>query len=358
MTETWEGSHASAKAPYPESAERPINPGSAMHPTGCKPCNKYNPARPRDSCKHGVDCDFCHGPHERPKHRGQRGRHALQRRQYLESKADQPKEYCALIDQIYKVPHDAVEDVKTKLSRMVPQEKEARVLMVLDTIRTIGEQAQDARPDNSRLRGARINSDGCVSAAELDGRCKWLVGTLHLMVRKMWDAKEDFEKINEVVQGLLLECKRLPDVLDIPPSSYRIGGQSRFSPVSAAATAMSHNQQSSHAEKPSGSGGLRIEDSSDLRPHGGQEDYEWLRLRVEVLEQRAREDSESEEEMRKVVIEIKQACGFLHGHMSDEQKEILKKSRSLWDLRDALDREHEAAKEKLLQLDDLDNEED
>eukprot|EP00440_Ansanella_granifera_P037721 gb/GFBE01040922.1/.p1 GENE.gb/GFBE01040922.1/~~gb/GFBE01040922.1/.p1 ORF type:complete len:383 (+),score=37.57 gb/GFBE01040922.1/:1-1149(+) len=53
---------------------------SRMQPAqcqGCKPCNRYFPIRP---------CLFCDTTHERPKHRGQRGRHALQRRQYLESR--------------------------------------------------------------------------------------------------------------------------------------------------------------------------------------------------------------------------------------------------------------------------------
>jgi len=191
------------------------NPGSANHGTNCKPCNKFNPARPDDSCKHGNNCDFCHEPHERPKHRGQRGRHALQRRQYLESKDDHPKEFRDLVDRIYQIPHEAVDKVKGLLNQLPDSEREDKVGLVLERIREIGEAAQSSRPDSNRLRGARIATpEGISTLAEIDGRCKWLVGTLHLMVRKMWDMKQPIDKMQLTLDDILADCSRLPDVLN------------------------------------------------------------------------------------------------------------------------------------------------
>eukprot|EP00927_Polykrikos_kofoidii_P061800 TRINITY_DN56627_c0_g1_i1.p1 TRINITY_DN56627_c0_g1~~TRINITY_DN56627_c0_g1_i1.p1 ORF type:complete len:370 (-),score=60.23 TRINITY_DN56627_c0_g1_i1:120-1229(-) len=369
MTDLRVGGHASAKALYSDLAELPGNPGSELHPTECKPCNKFSPARPHDSCKHALACEFCHGPHERPKHRGQRGRHALQRRQYLESRADMPIEVCDLVDRIYKIPHDGVDEAKLRLAKLVPEEREAKVIMLLDTIRSIGERAQDARPDNARLRGARITSDGSTTVAELDGRCKWLVGTLHLMVRKMWEAREGIDKIDAVVSDLLEACERIPEVLDVPTSSYRSGGVDLHAlpsdeslvaeDVMRSKETTAFPSQTSMSATPSCSRSV-ASPPLERTDHtvGAEDDYEWLRPRLEVLEKRAREDEESEEEVRNVLHYIKQACGFLHGHMPDEQKESLKKSRSLWELHSALDRAHEAAKERLWQLDNLDHDSD
>lgn len=191
------------------------NPGSKDHPHGCKPCNKFNPARP-DSCKHGDKCDFCHCQHERPKHRGQRGRHALQRRQYLEARADQPQFFVDLVDQIYARPHQAIDEVKRRLPGLPIAEREQKVGMVLKKIRDIGIMAQNERPDKMRLRGAQIecSEETTCSVAELDGRCKWLVGTLHLMVRKMLESRELEETIKGIVLPILKQCDEISQVID------------------------------------------------------------------------------------------------------------------------------------------------
>lgn len=193
----------------------PKNPGSSGHPNNCKPCNKYNRSRP-DSCKHEDKCDFCHMDHERPKHRGQRGRHALQRRQYLENREDMPKYLRDLIDQIYTVPHRIIDEIKGLLGNVsVSSERDHKCGLVLTRIRDIGIMAQNSRPDHARLRGAVIDTgiDGPVSTAELDGRCKWLIGTLHLMVRKMHDSKEPQNRIEDSVANVLEQCKSLKNLI-------------------------------------------------------------------------------------------------------------------------------------------------
>eukprot|EP00416_Gambierdiscus_australes_P018002 CAMPEP_0171069938 /NCGR_PEP_ID=MMETSP0766_2-20121228/9446_1 /TAXON_ID=439317 /ORGANISM="Gambierdiscus australes, Strain CAWD 149" /LENGTH=369 /DNA_ID=CAMNT_0011526361 /DNA_START=85 /DNA_END=1194 /DNA_ORIENTATION=+ len=210
--------------------QNPGNPGSENHPTNCKPCNKFNPSRPTDSCKHGKECEFCHLQHERPKHRGQRGRHALQRRQFLETRDELPKELCNIVDLVYQVPHTALDEVKRRLQTLPPQEREEKVLTVIEEIRDIGEEAQKARPDNARLRGARIAAlEGASAMTELDGRLKWLVGSIHLMVRKMSDAKEPIHKIKTTVDEILKRCNSLPEVMNRPRQPEQPSGSDQTS---------------------------------------------------------------------------------------------------------------------------------
>ena len=158
------------------------------------------------SCKHGNSCDFCHEEHGRPKHRGQRGRHALQRREYLENKHTEPLWFVALVDDLYKQPQEVVEEVKARLQNLrCPElQKVEKTMHVIEQIRDIGENAQHQRPDSMRLRGQRIAIPGnltfSAAIAELDGRCKWLIGTLHLMIRKMKEpltaTKDDLDSLS------------------------------------------------------------------------------------------------------------------------------------------------------------------
>ena len=201
--------------------DNPRNPGSLGHPYGCKPCNKYKPERPNDSCKHAATCSFCHGKeHERPKHRGQRGRHALQRRQFLESRNALNKELVEIIDLIYKEPHDTTDDLKRQLrDQFTPGSDgwEREVAMIVKKIGKIGDDAQNRRPDNARVRKARAEQPPESSQVDLESRCKWYTGTLHLMVRKMWDEnrpeKEKIEEIRKIVDQSLDEFKALKEDL-------------------------------------------------------------------------------------------------------------------------------------------------
>jgi len=188
------------------------NSGSRNHPINCKPCNKFFPGR-ENSCKHGVDCEYCHMDHDRPKHRGQRGRHALQRRQYLESREEQPPDLRKLIDEVYDVPHVAIDQCKRVLLNIGLQEREDKTRAILEEMNKIAEQAQNKRPDSLRLQGARLSrNDEAPGPAELDARCKWLVGTVHLVVRKMADAKEPVPKMREILDDILDKCRALPEL--------------------------------------------------------------------------------------------------------------------------------------------------
>jgi len=198
----------------PEATHQGANPGSRNHPVGCKPCNKFNPSR-EGSCKHGQNCEYCHLDHDRQKHRGQRGRHALQRRQYLESREDHPPEMREIIDDIYEIPNNAADQVKRLLLNVPSKDREEKARVVLDRIVEIGGAAQSERPDSSRVKAERVRSElsGGV-LAEIDGRCKWLVGTLHLVVRKMQERHEPASKIRQVVDGILGQVRALPQLLD------------------------------------------------------------------------------------------------------------------------------------------------
>lgn len=173
-----------------------------------------------DSCKHARTCAFCHGrDHERPKHRGQRGRHALQRRQYLETREGMPEKLRGLVDRVYEVPPAVMEECKKRLQGLDAVARELHVQAIVQSIAVIGDRAQGKRPDNQRVRGARMEAQEYTATSDLDSRFKWLTGTLHLMCRKMWeneDLSEDerLEEMQRVVPGILEECQKLPDELD------------------------------------------------------------------------------------------------------------------------------------------------
>ncbi|CAK9051916.1 unnamed protein product [Durusdinium trenchii] len=214
-------SYAQKKEPFLVNPEDPRNPGSLGHPIGCKPCNKYKPERPNDSCKHAATCSFCHGKdHERPKHRGQRGRHALQRRQFLESRDVLNDQLVLIIDRIYKEPHEIMDEIKRRLrDEYTPgtPEWDREVAYLVGEIANIGDKAQNQRPDNARVRKARAEQPPESSQVDLESRCKWYTGTLHLMVRKMWDEHQPEDKkledINKIVTESLGLFKALVDTL-------------------------------------------------------------------------------------------------------------------------------------------------
>mmetsp|Transcript_23525 Transcript_23525/g.54619 ORF Transcript_23525/g.54619 Transcript_23525/m.54619 type:complete len:333 (-) Transcript_23525:111-1109(-) len=200
----------------------PCNPGTIGHAYGgCKPCNKYNPERPDDSCKHAETCSFCHHmEHERPKHRGQRGRHALQRRQFLEARDTMPKGLVSIITDIYKTPHDTMDEMKRLMKEKIgnnPAGYEAQVNFLVGRIAELGDKVQNLRPDNVRVRRAR-GEQAAPTPVDLESRCKWYTGTLHLMVRKMYeDPKKEDEKLEAIrilVEDSLNEFKSLKQELE------------------------------------------------------------------------------------------------------------------------------------------------
>jgi len=140
----------------------------------------------------------------------------------LESREATATDLRQLIDDVYEVPHHAVDQVKRSLLNIDGKEREEKTLVVLETMRDIGEEAQNKRPDSLRLRGARIATTAdAPSLPELDARCKWLVGTLHLVVRKMQDSKETVPNMRLTLDHILAKCRRLPELVlqDFTPPS-------------------------------------------------------------------------------------------------------------------------------------------
>lgn len=229
--------------PLEINASPPTNVGSRSHGRDCKPCNKFNPSRP-DSCRHGDQCEFCHwSDHERPKHRGQRGRHALQRRQFLEQKErgeftdELQQRFAELIDKIYRVPHEAVDKVKKKLANDSQRHKDEEARnKVFKVFASVGDEAHKKRPDSEkgRVRGTAQPEEDTSQLeqfifADLDARCKWVVGTIHLMAKKRWEhiqsksdaakQKDDLELLAGDIDGLLQQLENIPKEVQCETSS-------------------------------------------------------------------------------------------------------------------------------------------
>lgn len=136
----------------------------------------------------------------------------MQRRHYFETRDALPAEFREQVDKIYdEIPH-MFDELKRELNSM--GHKEERLRMLIEKIRDIGEGIQKTRPDHARLQGARImTAEGGPATSELDARCKWLMGTLHLMVRKMHDNKEPMDLIKEKVEANIREVAQLKECL-------------------------------------------------------------------------------------------------------------------------------------------------
>ena len=122
-----------------------------------------------------------------------------------------PKKLSESIDRVYRVTTEEFQVIKKLLSGL-KEEKESLEMLemtVLAAINEIGKFAQSARPDNARLRTKSQPSENRV---DLQGRSKWFSGTLHLMIRKIYDddTKSETEKlqnIEETVSVLLDQLK-------------------------------------------------------------------------------------------------------------------------------------------------------
>eukprot|EP00913_Durusdinium_trenchii_P023596 g22169.t2 len=119
----------------------------------------------------------------------QRGRHALQRRQFLESRDVLNDQLVLIIDRIYKEPHEIMDKAKRRLrDEYIPgtPEWDREVSYIVREIANIGDKAQNQRPDNARVRkaGAEQPPESSQVDLDLESRCKWYTGTLHLLVRK------------------------------------------------------------------------------------------------------------------------------------------------------------------------------
>lgn len=186
----------------------PANPGSRGHSDGsCKPCNKFDPNK-LDSCKHGDQCQFCHCQHDRPRHRGQRGRHAQQKRLFFEQRETHNPEIVELTNNIYDLRR-VFEEIRRAINDR-QDDREAKLREFMQDLRDIGQEAHEKRPDHERVRGsAFLQRKDEVTSTELDKRCKWLLGTLHLMLRKKQVAGAPLPNIQEAVSSSVNSCRAL-----------------------------------------------------------------------------------------------------------------------------------------------------
>eukprot|EP00913_Durusdinium_trenchii_P024425 g22928.t1 len=208
----------------PQRLERfeDCNPGSSNHPHSCRQCRQYKPERP-DSCHHGARCEFCHhAEHKRPKHRSQRGRHNLQRKEYQELREHMPAKLAEIIDLIYFVTNGEQQKVKKfmqYLKTVLEKFQEAVEVKVLAAVNNIGQQAQCLRPDNARVRRTCEPGVG-EKQVDLASRYKWLSGTLHLLVRKLFESKEQSEELMDLHTMHVESFKQLRLSDPSKPSAY------------------------------------------------------------------------------------------------------------------------------------------
>lgn len=130
-----------------------------------------------------------------------------------------PENLRSLVDRVYEVPPAVMEQCKNRLQALDAAARELQVQAIVQSIAVIGDRAQGKRPDNQRVRGARMEAQEYTATSDLDSRFKWLTGTLHLMCRKMWeneDLSEDerLAEMQRVVPGILEQCQKLPEELD------------------------------------------------------------------------------------------------------------------------------------------------
>jgi len=119
-----------------------------------------------------------------------------------------------IINRVYTEPHDTLDKLKRMMKDHLSNNSPAwtdQVDFLVGRMAEIGDEAQNQRPDSVRVRRAR--GDQAPAQVDLDSRCKWYTGTLHLMVRKMYeDQREEPEKvkaIGEAVHESLEKFKKL-----------------------------------------------------------------------------------------------------------------------------------------------------
>ncbi|CAJ1454580.1 unnamed protein product [Effrenium voratum] len=164
-----------------------FNPGSLGHPEDCKPCRQLNLD---GGCKYGKLCNFCHLEHPRVKHRSQRGRHSLQKKEFQQQKDKLPKEQVRLVDRIYDEMENYYQAMKQIFSAVSqgPNSLDALEEQVAHEITQIGSLAQEMRPDSARIPA---HAGETKTVQTLQAKCKWLSGTVHLCIRKWCEAEDE-----------------------------------------------------------------------------------------------------------------------------------------------------------------------
>ena len=161
-----------------QNIDNPKNPGSIFHHNGqCKPCNKFIAGK-LNSCKHENKCKFCHNiGHEQPKHRGQRGRHAIQKRLLIQQQLNYPNYIIDSINMIYKKIQNEYNKIKIILYTI--QDSNERInknQYIAIEIKNIGIYALSKRPKFERSQNSTIDITKIITVSDLDNKIKWLEG--------------------------------------------------------------------------------------------------------------------------------------------------------------------------------------
>ena len=172
-----------------ENDYNPSNPGSWDHLMGtCRPCNKFIFGKP-NSCKNDSKCTYCHSSnHSKSIHRGQRARHAIQKKQFNEQCHMYPIWYQELVQNIYSVTEQIYSQFKVHLYTIQDINKRSQLIIYISkSITDIGHIFQEKR-ECHRSNNSRFIPPQIMKVSDLDGRIKWLKGTIHLVIRKMWES--------------------------------------------------------------------------------------------------------------------------------------------------------------------------
>ncbi|CAJ1424751.1 unnamed protein product [Effrenium voratum] len=130
------------------------------------------------------------------------------------------------------VPHEVMDNIKRKLRESFAPGTDKwneQVAIIVESIAKIGDKAQDNRPDSQRVRKARAEQPADSSQVDLESRCKWYTGTLHLMARKMWDDRSDKDsKQDNMIQEITkLVNRSLEEFEEMEPElEHRLSGTS------------------------------------------------------------------------------------------------------------------------------------
>ena len=209
-----------------QNLDNPINPGSIFHNNGqCKPCNKFMAGK-LNSCKHENKCTFCHNiGHEQPKHRGQRGRHAIQKRLLIQQQLNYPNYIIDSINMIYNKIQNEYNKIKIILHTIQDSnERINKIKYIATEIRNIGIYALSKRPKIERSQNSTIDITKIITVSDLDNKIKWLEGTIQLTIQKIYDENPN-ESMKENIELIVYESIDMikilsKNIIEYPKNHY------------------------------------------------------------------------------------------------------------------------------------------
>lgn len=172
-----------------QDIDNPKNPGSIFHNYGqCKPCNKFISGK-LNSCKHENKCKFCHNQvHEKPKHCGQRRRHAIQKKLLIQQQLNYPNYIIDSINMVYNQIQNEYNKIKIILYTSHDSDERINKNQYIATeIKNIGIYALSKRPKLERSQNSTIDITKIITVSDLDNKIKWLEGTIQLTIQKIYD---------------------------------------------------------------------------------------------------------------------------------------------------------------------------